>query len=106
GRGLGSGGILLGGFLVLLAAIIGDVETAALEDQGGAGADFLFHFSAAPFFGPAIVLRADRERLVRHGLKLFKLMSALGADVLVSRHSCHVKYQTGERGQAAFGKAA
>src|SRR5277367_5221275 len=48
--GFWRGGIFYGGVLVFFAAVIGDVKSAALEKQSAAAADFLFYFSAPPFF--------------------------------------------------------
>jgi len=55
GRGLGlaAGGIFFGAGLVIITAIIGDVKTAAFEDQTRAAADTPFHLALAPLLHPA-----------------------------------------------------
>jgi hypothetical protein len=74
-------------FFIFVAAIISDVKTAALENQPGTRADFLGDLALAPFFLRAKVLGTNRQRLIGHRLKFFKLMPALRAGIFVSWHS-------------------
>src|SRR5215831_1673600 len=81
GGRVGGGGLLFSGFLVFVAAIVGDVEAAAFENQACAGADLLVDLAPAPLFAGAQVLRADLQRLIRDGLKQLKFVSAFGAGI-------------------------
>src|SRR6266566_717888 len=81
------GGIFLGGFFVLFAAIIGSVKARALEYQASAGADGAFDLAFAPAFPGAKGFRADGQRPGGNGLNSLKLMSAFFANVFVGRHN-------------------
>ena len=82
----GGGGVLLRGFFVFIAAIVGYVEAAAFENQTGAAADATLYLAFAPLFQAAKVFRAGRQWVGRNGLELFKLVSALFADVIICWH--------------------
>src|ERR1051326_7766318 len=81
--------ILFRRFLIFFAAIIGDVKATAFEDQTSPSTNRAFYFAFAPFFLGAGAFRANFQSFRRNRLKLFKLMSALFADVLISWHSIH-----------------
>lgn len=81
GTGGGAGGVFLGGRLVGVAAVVGDVKAAAFKNETGARADEAFHRSGT------FSLRAIREMWVLHGLARLKAVSAGLAFVVVSRHN-------------------
>ncbi len=95
----GRGGIFFGGFLVFFAAVIGDIKAAAFEEQTGAAADGASDFSLAPAFPGAGDFGAGCERFCRDGLNLFKLVSALFADVFICRHTQHCSNKVNLLGQ-------
>src|SRR5688572_8636405 len=81
GLGIGLGRtVLLGGGLISLAAVVGDVEARAFEDQPGAGADETFDLALAFLVGTGL------QRFVLHRLKNLEGLMALRALVFVGRH--------------------
>ena len=84
--GLGGVGVFFRGLLVSFAAIIRDVEPAALEDQPAAGADLALNATARPFLFRTHFLQTGGQGLIRDGLKLLKFVSAFRTDVFVGRH--------------------
>ena len=79
-------GIFFGRLFVLIAAIIGDVKAAALENQTGATGYGTFYFTFAPALLGTDFFRARRQWFGGDGLELFKLVSAFLTNVNVSRH--------------------
>ena len=61
------------------ALVVGDVETAALEDDAGAGADQALE-------GTLLALGADLQGIVGHALEGFEFVVALLAAVVIGRH--------------------
>src|SRR5439155_6665935 len=73
-----AGLLLLRPLLVRLAAIVGDVETRALEQQAGASRRYATR--------PAFALGALLGSLVADAMKQLEAMAALAALVVVGRH--------------------
>ena len=83
----GSGGFFLGRFLVGFAPIVGAIKAGPFENNPRAGAEKPFYLAMAPFWEPAKVLRTFLDRFVAHRLKHLKILVALLAVILVSRHA-------------------
>ena len=77
---------LLGGGLVLFAAVIRGIKPASLKNQTAARADGSFDLSFSPGLFWAQSLWANSQRLGRNRLHCLKPVLAFGADVFVSRH--------------------
>ena len=101
GRRIGASGLFLGRFFVFFAAMIGDVEAGAFENQTRPRADEAFDLAFAPGSLSAQFLRANGQRGRRNPLKFLKLMSALLTNVFVSRHSLYVNSRPRPLGQEA-----
>src|SRR6202044_2262644 len=86
-RGPAGFGRIAFGFLITLAAIIGDVKTGALENHPGPRANLALDRTFAPGLLPAEIFRTDFQRVVFHRLDKFKALFAFGAFVFVSWHS-------------------
>ena len=78
--------LLLGGLLVTVAPVVGDIKSAALENQSRAGSKQSPNFSLAPFFHPAMGLRANGQRSVLHRLKDLESLPAFLTFVFVGWH--------------------
>ena len=96
-RRLGVAGGFFGRLLVIVAAVIGDVKAAALEDQPRAAADFFFTRPRPHFFLVQTVFGTNFQRGGGHGLAGLKLKSAFFTDVFVSRHGFSAKSSGGGR---------
>src|SRR5208283_2824027 len=77
------------------------VEAAAFENQASACADGAFDLAFTPGLSGAQIFRADRQRRGRYRLYFLKSVSALLADVFVSRHSRSINSRRMGLGQAA-----
>lgn len=75
----GASGVCFCGVLVSLGAVIGDVKSAALEDQSGAAADEPLHLALA-------ALGAFPDRCSGDRLKLLQTNAARLALILVGGH--------------------
>ena len=84
--GFSGGGFVFGGCLVALAAVIGDVEAGALEDEPRAHAELPLHLALAPGFLASFVLGTGGQGVILHRLKNLKILLTLGTFVLVGGH--------------------
>ena len=71
----------------MLAAIVGDVKATAFKNQTCPGADQSFHAAFAPLLLGATFFGTGSQWLVGHALENLKFMPALGAGILICRHS-------------------
>src|SRR5208283_2041022 len=86
GRTAGNGArLFFGARLVVFAAVIGGIETAAFENQVRARPERPFDFSLAPSFEVAKLFGTNLEGFVGHPLNEFKVVLAFRADVFISR---------------------
>ena len=60
------GRFLLGGFLIRITSVIGDIKSRSLEDKARAGAEQPLYFSVPPLGQTAKILRAFGKRFVTH----------------------------------------
>jgi hypothetical protein len=68
--------VVLGGSLVFVASIIGDVKSRAFEDKTSSSGNGAFDFAFTPRLLWTEVFGTNSQGLFRHGLKLFECVTA------------------------------